>query len=224
MEPLGDGAGSGVLKGYRSSSGLEVSELQGSPSNSWTLSEEKNWMGPWSFEAPFQRCGGNISWLTRHSLFWSPCTVVATRGLVLLGFAGVTHMGTRLVSERVILTFFTLSLGGRTESRRKNTIMALYTVSSLEHGVALQSTKHRLDWPCMRVRSICIFIIILFIFLMGWYWVHLVLRPLFGLLYQPQMIDDACGAIDGMRIGRGTEVLGETYPSASLPTTNPTWP
>jgi hypothetical protein len=35
-------------------------------------------------------------------------------------------------------------------------------------------------------------------------WVHLVRRPLFGLLYQPRMIDDGdCGAIDGMRIGRG---------------------
>jgi hypothetical protein len=38
---------------------------------------------------------------------------------------------------------------------------------------------------------------------MGWDWVHLALRPLFGLLYQPQMIDDDnCEAIGGMRIGR----------------------
>jgi hypothetical protein len=42
-----------------------------------------------------------------------------------------------------------------------------------------------------------------FFLLVGWDWVHLVLRPLFGLLYQPQMIHDECGAIDGMRIGRG---------------------
>jgi hypothetical protein len=35
--------------------------------------------------------------------------------------------------------------------------------------------------------------------------VHFVLRPLFGLLYQPQMIDeDECGAVGGMRIGRGS--------------------
>jgi hypothetical protein len=34
--------------------------------------------------------------------------------------------------------------------------------------------------------------------------VHLVLRPLFGLLYQPRMIhDDDVGAIGGMKIGRG---------------------
>jgi hypothetical protein len=44
-------------------------------------------------------------------------------------------------------------------------------------------------------------IIFLIIFLMGWDWVHLVLRPLFGILYQPQMIDDDdnddCGPIGG---------------------------
>jgi hypothetical protein len=31
----------------------------------------------------------------------------------------------------------------------------------------------------------------------------LVRRPLFGLLYQPRMIDDECGVVGGMRIGRG---------------------
>jgi hypothetical protein len=44
---------------------------------------------------------------------------------------------------------------------------------------------------------------ICFLSLMGWDWVCLVLRPLFGLLYQPQMIDDECGAVGGMRFGRG---------------------
>jgi hypothetical protein len=38
---------------------------------------------------------------------------------------------------------------------------------------------------------------------MGWDWVHLVLLPLFGQLYQFQMIGDDCGAIGGMRISRG---------------------
>jgi hypothetical protein len=33
--------------------------------------------------------------------------------------------------------------------------------------------------------------------------------------------DDECGAVGGMRIDRGKEVLG-TYPSATLSTTNPT--
>jgi hypothetical protein len=44
-----------------------------------------------------------------------------------------------------------------------------------------------------------------FILLMGWDWVHLVLRPLFGLLSQPQMTDDDddCGAISEMRICNG---------------------
>jgi hypothetical protein len=42
-------------------------------------------------------------------------------------------------------------------------------------------------------------------FLVGRDWVHLALRTLFGLLYQPQMIDEGgdCGTIGGMRIGRG---------------------
>jgi hypothetical protein len=31
-----------------------------------------------------------------------------------------------------------------------------------------------------------------------WHWVHLVRRPLFGLLYQPRMMDDKCGSVDGM--------------------------
>jgi hypothetical protein len=45
---------------------------------------------------------------------------------------------------------------------------------------------------------------VIFFFLMGWDWVHLVLRPLLGLLYQPQIIDNNdCGAISGMRIFRG---------------------
>jgi hypothetical protein len=36
-----------------------------------------------------------------------------------------------------------------------------------------------------------------------WDWVHLVRRPLTGLLYQHRIIDDECGAVGGMRIGRG---------------------
>jgi hypothetical protein len=39
--------------------------------------------------------------------------------------------------------------------------------------------------------------------LMGWDWVHLVLRPLFGLLYQPQMVDDECVAVGRIWIGKG---------------------
>jgi hypothetical protein len=44
----------------------------------------------------------------------------------------------------------------------------------------------------------------IFFFLgVGWDWVHLLCRPLTGLLYQPRMIDDECGAVGGIRIGKG---------------------
>jgi hypothetical protein len=61
---------------------------------------------------------------------------------------------------------------------------------------------------------------------MGWDWVHSVLRPLFSLLYQPQMIDDGdCWAISGMRIGSGNRsTRRKPPPSVTLSTTNPTWP
>jgi hypothetical protein len=68
----------------------------------------------------------------------------------------------------------------------------------------------------------------LFIYLMGWDWVHLVRRPLSGLLYQPWIIgDDECGAVGGMTIGmenRSTRRKPTPVPSAPLSTTNPTWP
>jgi hypothetical protein len=55
------------------------------------------------------------------------------------------------------------------------------------------------------------------IFLMRWAWVHLVLRPLFGLLYQPQMIDDGeCEAVGGVRIGRGNRSTRRKPASLSL--------
>jgi hypothetical protein len=38
-----------------------------------------------------------------------------------------------------------------------------------------------------------------------------------GLLYQRQMMDGGnCGAIGGMKIGKGTEVLGENLPECHL--------
>jgi hypothetical protein len=37
---------------------------------------------------------------------------------------------------------------------------------------------------------------------MGWDWVHLLLGPLTGLLYQPRVMDDECGTVGGMRIDR----------------------
>jgi hypothetical protein len=53
---------------------------------------------------------------------------------------------------------------------------------------------------------------------LGWgeNWIHLVRRPLIGLLYQPRAIYDECGAVGGMRIGRGNEVLGENMPQCNF--------
>jgi hypothetical protein len=59
----------------------------------------------------------------------------------------------------------------------------------------------------------------------GWDWVHLVRRPLFGLLYQPRMIDDECATVGGIRIGRANRSTRDTTcPNATLSTTYPTWP
>jgi hypothetical protein len=58
-----------------------------------------------------------------------------------------------------------------------------------------------------------------------WDWLHFVRRPLFGLLYQPRMMDDECRAVGGKVTGKGKPKYSEkTCPSATLSTTNPAWP
>jgi hypothetical protein len=58
-------------------------------------------------------------------------------------------------------------------------------------------------------RDFCVYIVLcssfFFQFLgVGWDWFYFVHRPLFGLLYQPRMIDDdECESVAGIRIGRG---------------------
>jgi hypothetical protein len=65
----------------------------------------------------------------------------------------------------------------------------------------------------------------LFSFLESGETVHQVRRPLTGLLYQPRMIDDERGAVDGMRVGRGNRsTRSKPTHSATLFTTNPTRP
>jgi hypothetical protein len=61
-----------------------------------------------------------------------------------------------------------------------------------------------------------------FLLFVGVGWVHLVRQPLFGLLYQPRMIDDdECGAVGGMRISMGNwSTRRKPAPSATLFTTN----
>jgi hypothetical protein len=61
-----------------------------------------------------------------------------------------------------------------------------------------------------------------FLFLgVWWNWVHLVRRSLTRLLYRPQMMSVE-QSVEWELAGE-TEVLGETCPSATLSTTNPTW-
>jgi hypothetical protein len=67
-------------------------------------------------------------------------------------------------------------------------------------------------------------IIVLFFLLrgVGWHCVHLVRRPLVGPLYLPRVID-RYGAVDGLRIGRGSRsTQRKTYSNANSSTTNPT--
>jgi hypothetical protein len=62
-----------------------------------------------------------------------------------------------------------------------------------------------------------------FLFLgVRWDWVHLVRRPLTGLLYQPRTIGDECVAVGGMRIGRGNR--GARRKPAPLPLCSPQIP
>jgi hypothetical protein len=75
----------------------------------------------------------------------------------------------------------------------------------------------------------CNFQSIFFSFLgLGWGWVHLLRRPLIGLLYQLRMIDgDECVAVGGMRISRGNRsTRRKTAPVSLCPPQNPhdmTW-
>jgi hypothetical protein len=69
---------------------------------------------------------------------------------------------------------------------------------------ALPHIHFNFNFPSRKTRYCDVWPIVLFSFFgVGWDWVHLVREPLFGLLYQSWMIDDECGEVGGMRIGRG---------------------
>jgi hypothetical protein len=57
----------------------------------------------------------------------------------------------------------------------------------------------------------------------GWDWVHLVRRPLTGLLYQPRTIDEECWAVGNENWQGKPKYSEKTCPSFTLPITNPTW-
>jgi hypothetical protein len=90
------------------------------------------------------------------------------------------------------------------------------TCHSCTHSILVQmntNTRHRTDWrriifggPLFESRPDVFFLG----FLEWCETVHVVLRYLFGLLYQPRMTDDdadECGAVGGMRIGRGNRSM-----------------
>jgi hypothetical protein len=58
----------------------------------------------------------------------------------------------------------------------------------------------------------------------GWAWVHLVRRPLFGLLYQPEMLDNECGQSVEWELSGEAEILGKNLPQCHFFTPNLTWP
>jgi hypothetical protein len=60
------------------------------------------------------------------------------------------------------------------------------------------------------------------IFFLSWGDTPLGMQPLFGLLYQPQMIHDDCGVIAGMRIDGEDRSTPKTCPSATSFTFNAT--
>jgi hypothetical protein len=94
------------------------------------------------------------------------------------------------------------------------TISRFEMKSFLKLVTALYVSAYSAIIRCVAIRGNCwafrateIRVFLILLLLVGWDWVHLVLRPLFGLLYQPRMIDDdddeECGAVGGMKIGWG---------------------
>jgi hypothetical protein len=55
-------------------------------------------------------------------------------------------------------------------------------------------------------------------------WVHVIRRPLFGLLCQPRMVDDdECVAVGGMRIGKENRSIRRKPAPVPISITNYTW-
>jgi hypothetical protein len=68
-----------------------------------------------------------------------------------------------------------------------------WTISELTvHLLSVSRDKQKIVFSCFFFFSLGV----------GWDRVRLVRRPLFSLSHQPPMIDDECGAVGGMRIGR----------------------
>jgi hypothetical protein len=85
----------------------------------------------------------------------------------------------------------------------RNVLCVYKEVSCMKILVFILIWKYNLVFSDSNVMN-CVCVCVFFLFLgVRWDGVHLVRRPLIGLLYQPRMIhDDEYGAVGGMRIGR----------------------
>jgi hypothetical protein len=100
----------------------------------------------------------------------------------------------------------------------RSTDTAILKADEFEKNINTSITQIGVDIPsCDRLINGVVFSFFSF-FWVGWDWVHLVRRPLIGLLYQPRMIDDDCGAVGGMRIGkRNRSTRRKTAPVSLYP-------
>jgi hypothetical protein len=90
-------------------------------------------------------------------------------------------------------------------ARYRDTFTFFYLYSRLFGNFVINSVNYRRHFS--KAKSIQNWsnykLFFLSLSLMEWDWVNFVLQPLFGLSYQPRMIDDNCGAIGGMWSGKG---------------------
>jgi hypothetical protein len=118
-----------------------------------------------------------------------------------------TYMSVRSIRNSKLNEHKLRSMVTKTE-RSFVSVYRVYSVNIEKYfGMDMWSVARLSPYPCYSweiALNADLNVFLIFIFLMGWDWVHLVLRPLFGLLHKPQMIEvDDCGAVGGMRICRG---------------------
>jgi hypothetical protein len=131
-------------------------------------------------------------------------------------------------SDRFTVTSFTSQETHYVSITKRNRLMLFREIIAVYCGNDMrQANKGNTSDFVLRFFRTFIFIIIIIFWFLGVGWDHLVRRPLTGLLYQPRMIDDECGAVGGMRIGKeNRSILRKPAPVPLCPPQiphNPTW-